>query len=83
MTILDVDCYVEFDIVTFIHVRMLQSTSGTSAVVLFLLIAGTSYDIYLTKRVARKQNTKYDVEKHVKLERFVNGNSKLHNGMRH
>ena len=54
--------------------------SGVSTVVLFLLIGGTSYDLYLSKRVAHKQNMSYDLEKHVKLEQLANGNGKMHNG---
>ena len=54
--------------------------SGVSTVVLFLLIGGTSYDLYLSKRVTHKQNMSYDLEKHVKLEQLANGNGKMHNG---
>ncbi|XP_016839566.1 O-acyltransferase like protein isoform X1 [Nasonia vitripennis] len=50
---------------------------GVSTVVLFLLIGGTSYDVYLSKRIARKQNMSYDLEKHVKLEQLATG--KIHN----
>ncbi|XP_058791730.1 O-acyltransferase like protein isoform X2 [Phymastichus coffea] len=51
---------------------------GVSAAVLFLLIAGTSYDVYSAKKMARKQNS-YDLEKHVKLEQLANGHAKIRN----
>jgi hypothetical protein len=52
--------------------------SGVSAAVLFLLIAGTSYDVYLVKKIARKQIVSYDMEKQMKLEQLTN--AKIHNG---
>lgn len=40
------------------------------------MIAGTSYDVYLTKRLAQEQKESCDVEKHAKLEQLTNGNHK-------
>ncbi|KAL7303646.1 hypothetical protein TKK_0003791 [Trichogramma kaykai] len=51
---------------------------GVSAVVLFLLIGGTSYDVYLSKRAKRKQLA-FDLERHIKLEQLAAVNCKLQN----
>ena len=44
------------------------------------MIAGTGYDVYLTKRLARQQKESCDVEKHAKLEQLRNGNHNPLNG---
>ncbi|XP_011506464.1 PREDICTED: nose resistant to fluoxetine protein 6-like isoform X3 [Ceratosolen solmsi marchali] len=49
---------------------------GVSTAVLFLLIAGTSYDVYLMKKIARKRSVSYDMEKQMKLEQLTN--AKIH-----
>ncbi|XP_051158662.1 nose resistant to fluoxetine protein 6-like isoform X2 [Leptopilina boulardi] len=49
---------------------------GVSAVVLVLMIVGTSYDVYLTNRLIKQQKESCDVEKHAKLEQLTNGNHK-------
>lgn len=58
------------------------SFSGVSAAVLVLLILGTGYDYYLTRK-ARRRNVIYDLEKHGKLDPLTNGglgNRKVLNG---
>ncbi|XP_033228459.1 O-acyltransferase like protein isoform X2 [Belonocnema kinseyi] len=49
---------------------------GVSAVVLVIMMAGTGYDVYLSKRLERQQKEACDVEKHAKLEQLTNGNHK-------
>lgn len=44
------------------------------------MAAGSGYDLYLTRMVARKKNMIYDLEKHGKLDQLSNGNSKTLNG---
>nr|XP_050859861.1 O-acyltransferase like protein isoform X1 [Vespula vulgaris] len=52
---------------------------GVTTVVLVLMIAGSGYDLYLTRMVARKKNMIYDLEKHGKLDQLSNGNPKTLN----
>ncbi|XP_036139325.1 nose resistant to fluoxetine protein 6 isoform X2 [Monomorium pharaonis] len=52
---------------------------GVSVVVLILLIIGTGYDYHLTKKLARKKNVIYDLEKHGKLDHLTNGDPKVIN----
>lgn len=54
--------------------------SGVSMVVLILMILGTGYDYYLSKRAACKRNVIYDLEKHGKLDHLTNGDRKVING---
>jgi len=54
--------------------------SGVSMVVLILMILGTGYDYYLSKKTACKSNVIYDVEKHGKLDHLTNGDRKVING---
>ncbi|EZA56840.1 Nose resistant to fluoxetine protein [Ooceraea biroi] len=53
---------------------------GVSLVVLILMILGTGYDYYLLKKLTRKRNVIYDLEKHGKLDHLTNGNRKALNG---
>ncbi|XP_050465173.1 nose resistant to fluoxetine protein 6 isoform X2 [Cataglyphis hispanica] len=46
---------------------------GVSTIVLILMILGTGYDYYLSKKVACKKNVIYDLEKHGKLDNLTNG----------
>ncbi|XP_014469015.1 PREDICTED: nose resistant to fluoxetine protein 6-like isoform X2 [Dinoponera quadriceps] len=53
---------------------------GVSATVLVIMIFGTGYDYYLTKKFAQvRSNVIYDLEKHGKLDRLANGNQKVLN----
>ncbi|KAK2576733.1 hypothetical protein KPH14_005386 [Odynerus spinipes] len=52
---------------------------GVTSVVLVLMIAGSGYDLYLTRMVARKKRMIYDLEKHGKLDQLNNGNPKTLN----
>ncbi|KAI4502939.1 hypothetical protein M0802_001983 [Mischocyttarus mexicanus] len=52
---------------------------GVTSVVMILMIAGSGYDLYLTRMVARKKNMIYDLEKHGKLDQLSNGNPKTLN----
>jgi len=54
--------------------------SGVSIVVLMLMILGTGYEYHLSKKVARKRNVIYDLEKHGKLDHLTNGDRKIING---
>ncbi|XP_032674877.1 O-acyltransferase like protein isoform X2 [Odontomachus brunneus] len=51
---------------------------GVSAVVLVLMIFGTGYDYYLSRKFHRN-NVIYDLEKHGKLDQLANGNQKTLN----
>ncbi|XP_011155276.1 O-acyltransferase like protein isoform X2 [Harpegnathos saltator] len=52
---------------------------GVSAVVLILMIIGTAYDYYLTRKLIHRNNVIYDLEKHGKLDQLTNGNQKVLN----
>ncbi|KAI4486403.1 hypothetical protein M0804_005773 [Polistes exclamans] len=52
---------------------------GVTSAVMILMIAGSGYDWYLTRMVARKKNMIYDLEKHGKLDQLSNGNPKTLN----
>lgn len=54
--------------------------SGVSVVVVILMILGTGYDYYLTRKLARNRNIIYDLEKHGKLDHLTNGERKVING---
>lgn len=54
--------------------------SGVSVVVLILMILGTGYDYYLSRKLTRERNVIYDLEKHGKLEHLTNGDRKVING---
>lgn len=54
--------------------------SGVSMLALVLMILGTGYDYYLSRKVARKKNVIYDLEKHGKLDHFANSDQKVLNG---
>lgn len=43
--------------------------------VAFLMIAGTGYDVYVTRKYTRRKNVVYDLERRAKLE-MANGNQK-------
>ncbi|KAL6265109.1 hypothetical protein P5V15_005199 [Pogonomyrmex californicus] len=51
--------------------------SGVSVVMLILMILGTGYDYYLSKKLAPKKNVIYDLEKHGKLDHLTNGDRKI------
>lgn len=55
--------------------------SGVSAVILVLMILGTGYDYYLSRKFHRN-TVIYDLEKHGKLDQLANGNQKALNGKR-
>lgn len=47
--------------------------SGSSTVVLILMITGTAYDYYLTIKVRRQMKSNvYDIERRTKLDRAIN-----------
>ncbi|XP_043276651.1 O-acyltransferase like protein-like isoform X2 [Venturia canescens] len=52
---------------------------GSSLSAVFFMIIGTSYDFYLSMRLAKKRSMTYDLEKHAKLEQTVKGHHKLPN----
>ncbi|XP_011054574.1 PREDICTED: nose resistant to fluoxetine protein 6-like isoform X1 [Acromyrmex echinatior] len=54
---------------------------GVSIVVLILMILGTGYDYYLSKKAACKSNVIYDLEKHGKLDHLTNGDRKVINAV--
>ncbi|XP_026669927.1 nose resistant to fluoxetine protein 6-like isoform X2 [Ceratina calcarata] len=49
--------------------------SGVTVAVVFFMITGTGYDVYVTKKYTRRRNVVYDLERHAKLE-LANGNQK-------
>ncbi|XP_072743886.1 nose resistant to fluoxetine protein 6-like isoform X2 [Anoplolepis gracilipes] len=53
--------------------------AGICTIVLILMILGTGYDYYLSKKVTHQKNVIYDLEKHGKLEHLTNGNGKALN----
>ncbi|XP_076755818.1 nose resistant to fluoxetine protein 6 isoform X2 [Xylocopa sonorina] len=49
---------------------------GVSAAVSVLMVIGTGYDIYVTRKYSRGRNVIYDLERHAKLEQLAARNTK-------
>lgn len=54
--------------------------SGVSGTIFFLMVIGTGYDIYITRKYTHGRNVIYDLERHVKLEQLAVKNQKSLSG---